>query len=119
MKFATRALHVGHVPDAATGAVTVPIVQTSTYKQDGIDRPRGGYEYARTQNPTRGALETTLASLEGADHALAFGSGSAATAAMVNRLEPGDEFITTTDVYGGTYRQLKMVFAKYGSSPTS
>jgi cystathionine beta-lyase/cystathionine gamma-synthase len=114
MKFATRALHVGHEPDAATGAVIVPIAQTSTYKQDGIDKPRGGYEYARTQNPTRGALEATLASLEGATHGLSFGSGSAATAAMVNLLEPGDEFISTTDVYGGTYRQLKMVFEKYG-----
>ena len=114
MKFATRALHVGHQADAATGSVIVPMFQTSTYKQDGIDRPRGGYEYARTQNPTRGALEETFASLEGTDHGLAFGSGSAATAAMVNLLEPGEEFISTTDVYGGTYRQMKQVFAKYG-----
>lgn len=114
MKFATRAIHAGQPSDGATGAVVVPIFQTSTYEQDGIDKPRGGFEYARTQNPTRGALEATIASLENAAHGLCFASGSATTAAVFNLLEPGDEVITTIDVYGGTYRYLRMVLEKYG-----
>lgn len=114
MKFATRAIHAGQPSDARTGAVTVPIYQTSTYQQDAIDSPRGGFEYARTQNPTRGALEATIASLENARHGVCYASGSATTAAVFNLLRPGDEVITTIDVYGGTYRYLRMVLEKYG-----
>lgn len=114
MRFDTRAVHVGQEADEKTGAVITPIYQTSTYKQDGIDRPRGGYEYARTQNPTRSALARTIASLEGGKHGLCFASGSAATTAVLSLLNPGDEVVSTIDVYGGTYRVLKMVFEKYG-----
>ena len=78
--FATRAVHAGGEPDALTGAVSPPIYQTSTFAQDGVGRPRGGYEYARTQNPTRDRLERAVADLEGATHGIAFASGSAATA---------------------------------------
>lgn len=114
MKFATKAIHAGQEADARTGAVIVPIYQTSTYKQDGIEKPRGGYEYARTQNPTRGSLEETIAALDDGKHGLAYGSGSAATSALVDLLKPGEEFISTIDVYGGTHRQLRMVYDKYG-----
>jgi len=113
MKFATRALHTGQASDRQTGSVIVPIYQTSTYEQDGVDRPRGGYEYARTQNPTRTALETTLASVENGAHGICYASGSAATAAVLDLLQPGDEVVSTIDVYGGTWRQLRMVFDKY------
>ena len=82
MKFATRAIHAGQPSEDRTGAVTVPIFQTSTYEQDGIDRPRGGYEYARTQNPTRESLEETLAALDGGNHGLAYGSGHAVELAL-------------------------------------
>jgi cystathionine beta-lyase/cystathionine gamma-synthase len=118
MKFATKAIHAGQEADARTGAVIVPIYQTSTYKQDGIDRPRNGYEYARTQNPTRGSLEETLAALDDGKHGLAYGSGSAATSALIDLLTPGQEVISTIDVYGGTYRQLRRVYAKYGIEST-
>jgi cystathionine beta-lyase/cystathionine gamma-synthase len=114
MRFATRAIHAGQEPDSLTGSVTVPAHLTSTYKQDAIGKPRGGYEYARTQNPTRASLEETIANLEGAKYGLCFASGSAATAAVFNLLSPGDEVISTIDVYGGTYRLLKMVYEKYG-----
>ncbi len=118
MKFATRAIHAGQPSDERTGSVTVPIFQTSTYEQDGVDAPRSGYEYARTQNPTRDALEETLASIEGGKHGACFASGSAATAALLDLLKPGDEFVSTIDVYGGTYRQLRMVYDKYGIRST-
>jgi cystathionine beta-lyase/cystathionine gamma-synthase len=114
MKFATRAIHAGQPSEPRTGAVVVPIFQTSTYHQDGIDKPRSGFEYARTQNPTRSALEETIASLESARHGLCFSSGSAATSALIHLLKPGDEVLSTVDVYGGTYRQLRMVYEKYG-----
>jgi cystathionine beta-synthase len=114
--FATRAIHAGQPPDARTGAVIVPIQPSSTFVQDGIGRFRDGFEYSRTGNPTRRSLEQTLASIEGARHGLCFASGSAATTAVLDRLQPGNEVLTTIDVYGGTYRLFQRVFAKYGIS---
>lgn len=112
--FATRAIHAGQEPDPRTGAVVVPIVNSSTFKQDGIGNFREGFEYSRTGNPSRRSLEETLAALEGARFGRSFASGSAATAAVLDLLAPGDEVITTIDVYGGTYRLFSKVFAKYG-----
>ena len=89
MDFETRAIHAGQEPDPATGAVTTPIYQTSTYAQDGVGRPRGGYEYARSQNPTRERLERAVAMLEGGRHGIAFASGSATTAAIGTMILPG------------------------------
>ncbi len=114
MKFATKAIHVGQEPERRTGAVVVPVYMTSTYKQDAIGQPREGYEYSRSANPSRVSLEATIAGLENAKHGLCFASGSAATAAVLNLLKPGDEVITTIDVYGGTYRLVKQVYEKYG-----
>jgi len=113
MKFATRAIHVGQEADSATGATIVPIYQTSTYTQEAIGRHKG-YEYSRTGNPTRAALEACLASLEGAQHGLAFASGTAAGAAVMNLLNPGDHVICADDVYGGTYRLFELVLKRYG-----
>ena len=107
--FATRAVHAGGEPDASTGAVSPPIYQTSTYAQDGVGRPRGGYEYARTQNPTRDRLERAVADLEGAAHGIAFASGSAATAALAELVAPGETVVVGDDVYGGTYRFFERV----------
>ncbi len=117
MKFATRAIHVGQEPDTATGATIVPIYQTSTYTQDGIEQHKG-YEYSRTGNPTRAALESCIASLEGGKHGLAFASGMAATAAVMNLLDPGDHVVCADDVYGGTYRLFELVLKRYGLSYT-
>ncbi len=114
MKFATKAIHAGQEPDPRTGAVNVPVYLSSTFKQDGLGGTRDGYEYARTDNPTRRALEATLAALENGTHALAFSSGCAATTAVLNLLAPGDHVVSTIDVYGGTYRLFHRVFAKYG-----
>jgi cystathionine beta-lyase/cystathionine gamma-synthase len=114
MKFATRAIHAFQEPEAATGAVTVPVYLTSTFKQDGVGGLRGGYEYSRTGNPSRASLEGTLASLENARYGLCFSSGSAASTAALDLLRPGDQVLTTIDVYGGTYRLFLLVFAKYG-----
>ena len=114
MKFATKAIHAGQEPDPRTGAVNVPVYLSSTFKQDGLGGTRDGYEYARTDNPTRRALEATLAALENGTHALAFSSGCAATTAVLNLLQPGDHVVSTIDVYGGTYRLFHRVFAKYG-----
>ncbi len=116
MKFATRAIHAFQEPDAATGAVNVPVHLAATFKQDGVGKLRGGYEYGRTGNPSRASLEGTLASLEGARYGLCFASGSAATAAVLDLLKPGDEVLSTVDVYGGTYRLFRRVLAKYGVS---
>ena len=107
--FATRAVRVGPEPDEATGAVAPPIYQTSTYAQDGVARPRRGYEYARSQNPTRERLERAVADLEGGRHGIAFASGSAATAAIAQLAGPGSEIIVGDDVYGGTFRYLERV----------
>ena len=115
MKFATRAIHAGQEPDPTTGATIVPIYQTSTYTQDGIEQHKG-YEYSRTGNPTRTALEECLASLEDGKHGLAFASGTAAAAAVLNLLSTGDHVICADDVYGGTYRLFELVLKRYGIS---
>jgi cystathionine beta-lyase/cystathionine gamma-synthase len=107
--FDTLAVHAGAEPDELTGAVAPPIYQTSTFRQDAVGRPRGGYEYARSQNPTRERLERAIAALEGGRHGLAFASGSAATAAIAELAGPGEEIVVGDDVYGGTYRYLERV----------
>lgn len=107
--FDTLAVHAGAEPDALTGAVSPPIYQTSTYAQDGVGRPRNGYEYARSQNPTRDRLERAIAALEGGTHGFAFASGSAATAAIAELVAHGEEVVVGDDVYGGTYRYLEQV----------
>jgi cystathionine gamma-synthase len=107
--FDTIAVHAGAEPDELTGAVAPPIYQTSTYEQDGVGKPRRGYEYGRSHNPTRERLERAIAALEGGRHGIAFASGSAATAAIAELAEPGDEIVVGDDVYGGTYRYLEKV----------
>jgi len=114
MRFETRAIHDGQAPDPRTGAVTVPVYQTSTYQQDAIGRPREGFEYSRTGNPTRQALEEALASLEGGKHGLAFASGVAASTAVLNLLRPSDHVVAGDDLYGGTYRLLDKVYRPWG-----
>jgi cystathionine gamma-lyase len=111
--FATRAIHEGQEADPATGATVVPIYATSTYTQAAPGAHKG-YEYSRTGNPTRHALEACLASLEGGEQGLAFASGSAATAAVLARLRPGDEVVAAADLYGGTYRLLERVYRPWG-----
>jgi cystathionine beta-lyase len=113
MKFNTKAIHGGQEPDRAYGAVMTPIYQTSTYAQS---TPGGhkGYEYSRSANPTRTALEKALASMENGDHGLAFASGLAALDAVIKLLGPGDEVISSNDLYGGSFRLFKSVFEKYG-----
>ena len=112
--FDTIAVHAGAEPDSLTGALAPPIYQTSTYAQDGVGRPRDGYEYARARNPTRERLERAVAALEGGRHGIAFASGSAATAALAELAAPGDEMIVGDDVYGGTYRYLERVHRPRG-----
>jgi cystathionine gamma-synthase len=107
--FATRAVRAGAEPDEITGAVSPPIYQTSTYAQDGVGRPRAGYEYARTQNPTRERLERAVAELEGGAFGIAFASGSAATATLAELVAPGEEVLIGDDVYGGTFRFFERV----------
>ncbi len=107
--FATRAVHAGAEPDTLAGAVSPPIYQTSTYAQDGVGRPRAGYEYARSQNPTRERLERAVAELEGGAFGVAFASGSAATATLAELVAPGEEIVVGDDVYGGTFRFLERV----------
>ncbi len=113
MQFATRAIHVGQEADPTTGATIVPIYQTSTYTQEGIGRHKG-FEYSRTGNPTRAALEQCLASLENGKFGLAFASGTAASAAVMNLLTSGDHVVCADDVYGGTYRLFELVLKRYG-----
>jgi cystathionine gamma-lyase len=113
MRFATRAIHVGQEPDPATGATIVPIYQTSTYTQEAPGQHKG-YEYSRTGNPTRAALEECVAALEGSEHGLAFASGLAATVAMMSLLSPGDHVIAGDDLYGGTYRLFDKVLPRTG-----
>lgn len=113
MKFSTKAIHVGQEPDEGTGAVAVPIYQTSTYAQEEVGKHKG-YEYARTQNPTRSALEACLASLENGKYGLCFASGLAATNTVMNLLSQGDHVVVGDDVYGGTYRIFDKVFKRYG-----
>lgn len=113
--FETLAIHAGQEADPATGSVVVPIYQTSTYKQDGVGGLRGGYEYSRTANPTRTALEGCLAALEGGVRGLAFASGMAAEDAVLRALcEPGDHVVIPNDAYGGTFRLVSGVGAKWG-----
>ncbi|MEQ8358791.1 MAG: cystathionine gamma-synthase [Cytophagales bacterium] len=113
MKFGTKAIHAGIEPDPVTGAVMTPIYQTSTYAQSAPGDHKG-YEYSRTHNPTRTALQNNLAALENAKHGLCFASGMAAVDAIVKLLKPGDEVVSTNDLYGGTYRIFTKVFAQYG-----
>src|SRR5881396_603697 len=103
MEFETRAIHAGQEPDPATGAIVTPIYQTSTYVQEELGRHKG-YEYARTQNPTRLALERNIAAIEGGSTAYAFASGMAAIGAVASMLSAGDHTIVSDNVYGGTFR---------------
>ena len=113
MKFATKAIHAGQNPDVSTGAIMTPIYQTSTYKQSspGVFN---GYEYSRTGNPTRTALEQNIASLETAKYGVCFSSGLAAIDAIIKLLSPGDEVISTNDLYGGSYRLFEKIFSSFG-----
>ncbi|HQS23635.1 MAG: cystathionine gamma-synthase [Sphingobacteriia bacterium 24-36-13] len=113
MKTATKYIHAGAEPDPSTGAIMTPIYQTSTYVQEapGVNK---GFEYARSQNPTRKALEEAYAQIENGQFGLAFGSGVAATDAVIKLLSPGDEVIAANDMYGGTYRLFSKVFEKFG-----
>jgi cystathionine beta-lyase/cystathionine gamma-synthase len=114
--FSTRAIHAGQEPDPATGATVVPIYATSTFTQDAPGRHKG-YEYSRSGNPTRAALETCLAALEGGERALAFASGLAASTAVLSMLKPGDAVLAAADLYGGTFRLLERVFKPWGLVP--
>lgn len=113
MGFSTIAIHAGNEPDPATGAVSVPIYQTSTYAQDALGQHKG-YEYARTQNPTRSALETNIAALEGAKYGYAFASGMSATDAVLKLVKSGDHVILGDNTYGGTFRLFNRVLSNYG-----
>ena len=115
MKFATKAIHVGQEPEKLTGAVTVPLFQTSTYAQIEIGK-HTGFEYARTQNPTRFAWEENLAAMEGGVDAFAFGSGLAAVDAVMRLLSAGDHVIMAEDMYGGTYRLAERILTRFGLS---
>lgn len=116
MKFGTKAIHAGVEPDPSTGAIMTPIYQTSTYVQEapGVHQ---GYEYARTQNPTRTVLEKNLAALENGADAVCYGSGLAAMDAILKLFHPGDEIVSTDDLYGGSYRLMTKVFSKFGLKP--
>ena len=113
MKFATLAVHAGQRPDPHSGAVTVPVTLVSTFQLESIGKRRSDFDYARTGNPTRQALETSIAALENGKHALAFSSGQAASVACLDLLEPGDEIVTLPNIYGGTFRLFHNVFNKY------
>lgn len=113
MKIATKFIHAGAEPDPSTGAIMTPIYQTSTYVQEAPGKNKG-YEYARSQNPTRKALEDAYAIIENAKYGLAFGSGVAATDAVIKLLNPGDEVIAANDMYGGSYRLFTKVWERYG-----
>ncbi len=113
MKFATKVIHAGIEPDPSTGAIMTPIFQTSTYVQ-AAPGDHKGYEYARTQNPTRTALETNLAALENGTDAICFGSGLAAQDSVIKLLNPGDEVLSVNDLYGGSYRQMVRVWGPWG-----
>jgi cystathionine gamma-synthase len=114
MEIETLAIHAGQEPDPNNGAIMTPIYQTSTYKQDGVGKAREGYEYSRTKNPTRIALENCLAALEGGGYGLAFSSGMAATDTVLRLINSGEHVIAGDDVYGGTYRLFDKVLRRYG-----
>ncbi|HZC29550.1 MAG TPA: cystathionine gamma-synthase [Gaiellaceae bacterium] len=113
MDFETRAIHEGQEPDPATGALTVPIYQTSTYAQDGVGQHKG-YDYSRVANPTRTALQLCLASLESAEHGIAFSSGLGAVTTIMHLVNPGDRVVLIADVYGGVYRMTSQVYQPKG-----
>ncbi len=113
MKFATKAIHAGIEPDPTTGAIMTPIYQTSTYVQESPGKHKG-YEYARTQNPTRTVLQNNLAALENGKHGICYASGLGATDAILKLFKPGDEIIASSDLYGGTYRIMVRVFGAFG-----
>jgi len=113
MEFETRAIHAGQEPDPTTGALTVPIHQTSTYLQSAVGENKG-YDYSRASNPTRSALETCLASLEGAEHGVAFASGLGAATTLIHLINPGDRVVAVNDVYGGVYRMFAQVYEPKG-----
>jgi cystathionine gamma-synthase len=113
MDFETRAIHVGQEPDPATGSVTTPIYQTSTYVMEEVGVHKG-YDYSRAGNPTRTALETCLASLEGADHGLAYSSGLGATTTIMHLVSPGERVVSVNDVYGGVYRMFTQIYEPKG-----
>ncbi|HWI89734.1 MAG TPA: cystathionine gamma-synthase [Flavisolibacter sp.] len=112
MKIGTKFIHAGVEPDPTTGAIMTPIYQTSTFVQEAPAKHKG-YEYARSQNPTRTALEAAFAAIENGKHGLAFSSGVAATDAVIKLLQPGDEVIAAADMYGGTYRMFTKIFSKF------
>src|SRR3982750_4420538 len=113
MDFETRAIHEGQEPDPATGAIITPIYQTSTYVQDAVGEHKG-YDYSRVANPTRSALQIALASLEGADHGIAFSSGLGATTTLMHLVDPGERVVLIADVYGGVYRMTSQVYEPKG-----
>ena len=113
MKFNTKVIHAGVEPDPATGAIMTPIYQTSTYVQEEVGKHKG-FEYSRTGNPTRAALESSLAAIENGKYGACFGSGLAAIDCIIKMLNPGDQVISTNDLYGGSYRIFKTIFEKYG-----
>src|SRR2546422_6011865 len=111
--FETRAIHEGQEPDPSTGAVTVPIYQTSTYAQEAVGKHKG-YDYSRVANPTRTALQVCLASLEGAEHGVAFSSGIGAVTTLMHLVNPGERVVLIADVYGGVYRMTSQVYEPKG-----
>src|ERR1044071_3761412 len=111
-RFSTICIHAGQTPDPSTGAIITPIYQTSTYVQEALGKHKG-YEYARTQNPTRSALEANIAAIEGGKAAFAFASGMAAEGAVMTLLQAGDHIVVTDNTYGGTYRLFERVLRKY------
>ena len=113
-RFSTICIHAGQEPDPATGAIITPIYQTSTYVQDGLGQPHAGFEYGRTQNPTRMALERNVAAIEAGTAAFAFASGMAAIDALLTRLESGDHVLVSDNTYGGTFRLFERVRRKFG-----
>src|SRR5258705_12625004 len=113
MECETRAIHAGQEPDPATGAVITPIYQTSTYVQEEVGKQKG-YDYSRAGNPTRTALETALASLEGAEHGLAYSSGLGATTTIMHLVDPGERVVLIADVYGGVYRMTSQIYEPKG-----
>ena len=113
MKFETKTIHAGIEPDPTTGAIMTPIYQTSTYVQEAPGKHKG-YEYARTQNPTRTVLEANLAALENAEYGISFSSGLAAMDAILKMYSPGDEIVSTNDLYGGSYRLMTKIFSRFG-----